>query len=165
MTKTSLRFGVLCLCVVPAFIAYAAASRQPGSDPVQTRAEAKRPGATQPAASALKVQYLEIVTPSVDEVCDGLTKAHGVNFSAPIAELGNARTARLKDGGRIGVRALMGEERPVVRPYILVDDIEAAVKAAEAAGAEVLMPPTEIPGQGTFAIYYLGKIEHGLWQL
>jgi predicted enzyme related to lactoylglutathione lyase len=45
-----------------------------------------------------------------------------------------------------------------------VDDIHAALKAAEAAGAEVLMPPTETPGVCTFAIYYLGKIEHGLWQ-
>lgn len=79
-------------------------------------------------------------------------------------QIGNARTAKLTDGGRIGVRAPMGEEQPVVRPYVLVDDIQAAVKAAEAAGAEVLMPPTEIPSRGTFAICYLGKIEHGLWQ-
>lgn len=113
----------------------------------------------------MNVHYLEIVTPSVNETCDALEKAHGVTFGEPIAELGNARTAKLKDGGRIGVRALMGEEQPVVRPYVLVDDIQAAVKVAAAAGAEVLMPPTEIPGQGTFAIYYLGKIEHGLWQL
>jgi predicted enzyme related to lactoylglutathione lyase len=59
----------------------------------------------------------------------------------------------------------MGEEKPVVRHYVLVDDIHAAVKAAEAAGAEGLMPPTEIPGRGTFAFYYLGQIKHGLWQL
>jgi len=113
----------------------------------------------------MKVHYLEIVTPSVDETCDGLAKAHGVTFSEPVAELGNARTAKLKDGGRIGVRGLMGEEQAVVRPYVLVDDIQAAVKAVKAAGAEVLMPPTEIPGQGTFSIYYLGKIEPGPWEL
>lgn len=55
-------------------------------------------------------------------------------------------------------------EDPVVRPYLLVDDIAAAVKAAEEAGAMVAMPPTEIPGQGTFAIYVQGGIQHGLWQ-
>lgn len=115
--------------------------------------------------NAMKVHYLEIVTPSVDETCDALAKAHGATFSEPVAELGNARTAKLKDGGRIGVRAPMGEEQPVVRPYVLVDDIHTAVKAAKASGAEMLMPTTEIPGHGTFAIYYLGKIEHGLWQL
>ena len=104
------------------------------------------------------------MTAKTDATCDVLTQSQGVTFSEPITELGNARTAKLTDGGRIGVRAPMGEEQPVVRPYVLVDDIQAAVKAAEAAGAEVLMPPTEIPSRGTFAICYLGKIEHGLWQ-
>ena len=114
---------------------------------------------------AIHVQYLEIVTPAVDATCEALAKAHGVEFSEPVPELGNARTASLKDGGRIGVRAPMREtEQPVVRPYLLVDDIEGAVKAAEAAGAEVAIPPMEIPGQGTFAIYLLGGIDHGLWQ-
>ena len=114
----------------------------------------------------MTVQYLEIVTPSVDETCEALAGAHGVVFTDPIAELGNARTAKLKDGGRIGVRAPMREtETPVVRPYVLVDDIEAAVKAAVKAGATVAIPPMQLPGQGTFSIYILGGIEHGLWQL
>ena len=115
---------------------------------------------------AMKIQYLEIVTASVNETCDALAQAHGVVFSEPVAEFGNARIADLKDGGRIGVRAPLREtEDPVVRPYVLVDDIGAAVKAAEAAGAKVAMPPTEIPGgHGTFSIYILGGIEHGLWQ-
>jgi len=110
------------------------------------------------------VHYLEIVTHSVNETCEILAKANGVTFSEPVAELGDARTAPLKGGWRIGVRAPLGQEQPVVRPYVLVDDIHAAVKAAEAAGAEMLMPPTETPGLCTFAIYYLGKVEHGLWQ-
>ncbi|MBT8486183.1 MAG: hydroxylase [Phycisphaerales bacterium] len=114
----------------------------------------------------MRLQYLEIVTPSVNETCDALAKMHGVTFGEPIAEFGNARTAKLKNGGRLGVRAPMREtEMPVVRPYLLVDDIEAAVKAAETAGAIVAIPPMEIPGQGTFSIYILGGIEHGLWQL
>jgi hypothetical protein len=56
-------------------------------------------------------------------------------------------------------------EEPVVRPYWLVDDIEAAVTAAVEAGAVVAHPPLEIPGHGTFAIYIQGGIHHGLWQL
>ena len=47
---------------------------------------------------------------------------------------------------------------------MLVGDIESAVEAAAAAGAEIAHPPLKIPGQGTFAIYILGGIEHGLWQ-
>ena len=120
----------------------------------------------QAASTAVTVQYLEIVTPSVDETCNALAQAHGLVFGEPIAKFGNARTAPLANGGFIGVRAPLREtEEPVVRPYILVDDIEAAVKAAEAAGATVAIPPMEIPGGGKFSIYILGGIEHGLWQL
>jgi predicted enzyme related to lactoylglutathione lyase len=52
----------------------------------------------------------------------------------------------------------------VVRPYWLVDDIDAAVAAVERAGGEIAVPPMEIPGHGTFAIYILGGTEHGFWK-
>ena len=116
---------------------------------------------------AIKVHYLEIVTPKAEETCKVLSIAHGVEFGDPIPEFGNARTAILSDGGRIGVRAPMRDsEKPVVRPYVLVDDVVAAVNAAKKAGAEVAIPPMEMPGgQGKFSIYILGGIEHGLWQI
>jgi hypothetical protein len=53
----------------------------------------------------------------------------------------------------------------VVRPYWLVDDIDAAVAAVVQAGGQIAHPPMEIPGHGTFAIYVLGGNDHGLWQL
>ena len=113
----------------------------------------------------MQIHYLEIVTPNVDETCAALAAQHGVSFSEPDAMLGNARTAMLAGGGQIGVRAPMrDDEDPVVRPYMLVDDIEAASKAAEEAGAQFAMTATEIPGQGKFAIYLLGGIQHGLWE-
>ena len=112
------------------------------------------------------IQYLEVVTPDVEQTCSALEKLHGVSFGMPDAGLGNARTATLKGGGKLGVRAPMREdEQPVVRPYVLVKDIDATVKAAEAAGAEIAVPPTEIPGHGKCAIYIQGGIEHGFWQL
>lgn len=115
---------------------------------------------------AVRIQYLEVVTADVDQTCSVLEKLHGVSFGMPDAGLGNARTAAIKGGGRIGVRAPMREdEQPVVRPYVLVENIEAAVKAAEAAGAEIALPPMEIPGHGKCAIYIQGGIQHGLWQL
>ena len=122
---------------------------------------------TQVAAKgdAMLVHYLEIVTPDVDATCGALEKLHGVSFGAPDAALGNARTAELQGGGMIGVRAPMHDgEHPVVRPYVLVDDIDAAVKAAEAAGAPIIVPPMELPGHGKCAIYVVGGIQHGLWQ-
>jgi len=163
MISTPLRLGMLCL--PPLLLVGAAAAVQPGADLGHTNA-----GATVlehgDENHAVNIHYLEIVTPSVNETCEALSKAHGVVFSDPVPELGAARTAELGDGGRIGVRAPMREtEQPVVRPYILVDDIQAAVNAAEAAGAQIALPPMEIPGQGTFSTYLLGGIEHGLLQL
>lgn len=116
--------------------------------------------------SHMKVQYLEIVTPEVDPVCAAYAAALGVEFGEPLAELGGARTASCPGGGLVGVRPPLREtEDPVVRPYWLVEDIEAAVAAAAQSGGEIALPPMEIPGHGTCAIYLQGGIQHGLWQL
>ncbi len=114
----------------------------------------------------MPIHYLEIVATDVDATCSAYAAANNLQFGEPEAELGNARTARVKEGYVVGVRAPMHEaEEPVVRLYWLVDDIEAAVAAAVEAGAQVAHPPLEIPGRGTFAIYILGGVHHGLWQL
>lgn len=119
----------------------------------------------EPQETAVVVQYLEIVTPDVEATVALLEKTHNVTFSAADDGLGGARTADLAGGGRIGVRGpLRPDEEPVVRPYLLVDDVDAAVDAAAEAGAEIAMAGTEIPGHGTFAIYVLGGIQHGLWE-
>jgi len=113
----------------------------------------------------MRIHYLEIVTEDVDAVCAAYAAAGGARFGEPDAKLGNARTATLPGGGLVGVRAPMHEtEVPVVRPYWLVDDIEAAVAAAVKTGGELAHPPLEIPGHGTFAIYIQGGVHHGLWQ-
>ena len=113
----------------------------------------------------MQIHYLEIVTPDVDAVCATYEQLHGVSFGEPEAGLGDARTAALANGELIGVRAPMQEaEEPVMRPYLLVDDVETAAKAAAAAGGEIAHPPMELPGHGTFAIYIQGGIHHGLWQ-
>jgi predicted enzyme related to lactoylglutathione lyase len=114
----------------------------------------------------MKVHYLEIVTSDVDAVCAAYEAAHGIKFGSADLLLGGARTAPLPDGGSIGVRApLRDTEKPVVRPYWLVDDIQAALDAATKQGALVAHPPLEIPGKGRFAIYIQGDVNHGLWQL
>lgn len=114
----------------------------------------------------VQVHYLEIVTPEVAAMCAAYASALGLDFGEPVMEFGGARTADLPNGSRVGIRAPMrADEAPVVRPYWLVEDIDAAVAAAVAGGGEVAMPPMEIPGQGRFAIYLHGGIDHGLWQL
>ena len=114
----------------------------------------------------MQIQYLEIVTPDVEAVCASYARLHGVSFSDPEPGLGDARIAPMPDGGLLGVRAPMHDtEEPVVRPYILVDDIDAAAESAQAAGGEIAHPPMEIPGFGQFAIFIQGGVHHGLWQL
>lgn len=113
----------------------------------------------------MQVYYLEVVTEDVDAVCAAYAAANGVNFGMADAGLGNARTAALRGGGLVGVRAPLREtEEPIVRPYWLVRDIEAALEAAVRAGGQIAHPPLEIPGHGTFAIYVQGGIDHGLWE-
>ena len=117
-------------------------------------------------ANGVKIYYLEIVTTRVDAACALYAKLHGVSFGEPDQRLGGARTANLASGGMLGIRApLRDTEKPVVRPYILVEDIKASVAAAAQTGAEIAMPPTRIAGHGQFAIVIQGGIESGLWQL
>ena len=114
----------------------------------------------------MKLHYLEIVATDVDAVCAAYETALGTKFAPADPLLGGARTAPLPDGGSIGVRApLRDTEESVVRPYWLVDDIEAALEAACDRGASVAHRPLEIPGKGTFAIYIQGNVDHGLWQV
>ena len=114
----------------------------------------------------MQIQYLEMVTPDVNAVCEMYAQVHGVRFGESDQSLGGARTAKLANGGMLGVRApLRDTENPVVRPYMLVENIQATVDAASEAGAEIAMPPVEIPGHGTFAIVIQGGIDSGFWQL
>jgi len=114
----------------------------------------------------MQLHYLEIVTREVDAVCAAYAAANGVHFGQPDAALGNARTAALPGGGLVGVRAPLREtEEPVVRPYWLVEDIEAAVAAAVKAGGILALEPMKIPGHGTCAIYLQGGNDHGFWQV
>lgn len=115
---------------------------------------------------AVDVHYLEIVTSDVDALIAAYSSALDAEFGEPDAGLGGARTAPLPNGGLLGVRApLRDTEDPVVRPYWLVPDIEAALEAVVQEGGEVAHPPLEIPGHGTFAIYFQGGNDHGLWEL
>ena len=83
----------------------------------------------------MKIHYLEIVTPEVDEACMNYAKLHNVTFTDADPFLGGARTAELSNGGKIGIRGPMrDDELPVVRHYLLVDAIQATVDAAATSG-------------------------------
>lgn len=114
----------------------------------------------------MKVQYLEIVTPDVDAVCATYSQIYNVKFSDADMNLGGAHTAKLSNGGVIGIRGPLREtEEPVVRHYTLVEDIQSAVNAAEKLGAVVAVPPMELPRHGMCAIVIQSGVELGFWQL
>jgi predicted enzyme related to lactoylglutathione lyase len=93
-------------------------------------------------------------------------EAYGWRFEAKGPEWGNSFVAILPDDSLCGIRApLSASEKPIVRTYLRVTDIEAAVQEAERLGAEIALQPMEIPGQGKIAIYLHGGIEQGLWQV
>jgi predicted enzyme related to lactoylglutathione lyase len=112
------------------------------------------------------IYYLEIVTPDVDTACQLYGKAYGWHFHATGPELGNSFLATLPDGSLCGIRAPMHEEeKPIVRTYLRVNDIEAATRETAQLGAKITLEPMEIPGRGIIAIYMFGGIEQGLWQV
>lgn len=144
------------------------ASDQRGSMPVGARTSAPDAFNSWPESfdgDFMKVHYLEIVTQEVDSVCAMYEQALGLTFNDADQNLGGARTVKLANGGMLGVRGPMHtNEKPVVRPYLLVEDIAAAVAKAKDLGAEIAVPPMLIPGHGSCAIYFLGGVEFGLWQ-
>ena len=113
----------------------------------------------------MRVHYVEIVTKDVAQTCSALEQIHGLEFGEMVADLGNARVAKVANGTLIGIRAPLAEhETPIVRTYFAVDDISETVKAAEAAGGFIAYPPTQHGDTGTGAIYILDGIQYGLWQ-
>ena len=113
----------------------------------------------------MRIHYLEIVCRDVAAQCATLERVHGLSFGPPMADLGQARVAHAPDGSLIGVRAPLAEhEQPIIRTYLEVEDITRAVKEAEASGAVIAYPPTRQGDTGTWAIYFLGDVQIGLWQ-
>lgn len=112
------------------------------------------------------VYYLEIVTPDVKGMCDLYAESFGWDFQPMALELGNACVADLSDGSLCGIRAPMhSSEKPIVRTYLRVKDIQASVQSVAELGARILLERMDIPGRGIIAIYESGGVEQGLWQI
>ena len=113
----------------------------------------------------MTIHYLEIVSDEVDALVGLYQRVHGLAFGGPDADLGGAHVASRPDGSLVGIRKpLAAHEQPIVRTYLAVEDIQAAAKAAEAAGAMIAYAPTAQGARGTFAIVIQGGVQHGLWQ-
>jgi len=113
----------------------------------------------------MTVKYLEIVTPNVASICAMYSEVYGLTFGEEVPDLGNARTAERPDGTVFSIRAPLAEhDTPILRAYLAVDYIEAAVAAATAHGAVVAYGPVAQGDVGTFAIVIQDGVQHGFWQ-
>lgn len=74
-------------------------------------------------------------------------------------------TFRTEEGHGGGLGARGQSVGSVIRLYITVDSLEAAVAAAEANGGSAIAPPQDIPGMGRWAVVRDSEgSEIGLWQ-
>jgi len=113
-----------------------------------------------------EIHYLEIVASEPEATRDFYGQAFGWEFEDAAPELGNAFVATLPNGSLYGIRGTLSEqEQPVVRTYVRVPDIEAATKKATELGATLMLGAIELPGRGKIAIYSIGGVEQGVWQV
>ncbi len=113
----------------------------------------------------MAAHYLEIVSDDADALTGLYERMHGLSFGLPDPDLGQARVATRADGALVGIRKpLAAHEQPIMRTYLAVEDIEQAVKQAEASGATIAYPPTRQGQRGIFAIVIQGDVQHGPWQ-
>lgn len=75
------------------------------------------------------------------------------------------RSDKVSRGSGTGVRPLEKGESPSTISFLTVANLDAALKSAEAEGARVLLPKTEIPGMGWSAVVHApGDVPIGLFQ-
>lgn len=141
----------------PATLALAAALFTLGCQTESTTSDPK-------SHAAPLAHYTEIVTPDAAALVTLEQRMYGLSFGEPDPELGGARVATQRDGTLVGIRKpLAPHEQAIVRTYRAVDDMDAAIKNAQQAGATIAYPPTRQGSRGTFAIVVLSGVELGLW--
>jgi uncharacterized protein len=95
-----------------------------------------------------------------------LEKVLGFHFDV-MNEMGGygMRNDKVSRGSGTGVRSLGKGESPATIAYLTVVNIEASLNAAQAEGATVVLPKTEIPGMGWHAVVHApGDVPIGLFQ-
>jgi len=96
------------------------------------------------------IQHIEIASTEPGKLKQFLEKQFGWQFQTYPMPSGEYHAFRTPDGNGGGVTAPMPGQAIAATPYINVADIEATLKGCEKAGAKILMPVTEVPGQGRF---------------
>ena len=99
----------------------------------------------------------ELITTDLDSAKKFYGELLGWAFKETKTIYGNRYLVALKDG--VMVAGMMLKEgnvpddvMPCWDPYITVDDVEKSAKIVEKMGGKVILPPTDIPGEGRFVV-------------
>lgn len=96
------------------------------------------------------IQHIELPTTEAPKLKKFLEKQFGWKFETmkmPGLEYHSFRTPSGTGGGVFAAQP--GQPIQAV-PYVNVEDCDATLKSCQKNGAEILMPVTEVPGQGRF---------------
>jgi uncharacterized protein len=96
----------------------------------------------------------ELTTPDPKAALEFYTKLFG--WTTEVMQMPGFEYNIVKAGGQAigGVMTLPKEGCPTMwSAYVTVDNIDETAKLAEALGGKIIMPPTDIPEVGRFAIF------------
>lgn len=111
------------------------------------------------------VSHIEITATEPAKLKQFLEKQFGWKFTTHKMDFGDYNLFKTPNGNGGGVMAPMPGQPIGSTPYINVTDIEATFKSCQKAGATIMMPVSEVPGQGKFFIFqYGGSAPLACWQ-
>jgi hypothetical protein len=115
--------------------------------------------------SVHSIQHTEITATDPAKLRKFLETQFGWKFETYKMPQGDYNLFRMPDGNGGGVMAPMPGQPIAATPYITVTDCDATLTSCQKAGAEIMMPVTEVPGQGKFFIFrYGGGPPLACWQ-
>lgn len=99
----------------------------------------------------------ELITTDLDSAKKFYGELLGWSFKETKTIYGNRYLVALKNGSMVAGMMLKegnvpADAMPCWDPYITVDNVEKAVKIVEKMGGKVILPPTDIPGEGRFVV-------------
>ena len=100
--------------------------------------------------------FNELITTDLDSAKKFYGELLGWTFRETKSIHGQIYVTALKDGAVVAGMMLKegnvdDEAMPCWDPYITVDDVEESLKIVEKMGGRILVPPTDIPGEGRFS--------------
>ncbi len=100
--------------------------------------------------------YNELITTDLESAKKFYSELLGWSFRETKSIHGQIYVTALIDGSVVAGMMLKegnvdDEAMPCWDPYITVDDVEESVKIVEKNGGRILVPPTDIPGEGRFS--------------